>query len=39
VARAESNPSIGTVIGKSLEDFTATPENPETTIEVVIGKT
>jgi len=38
-ARAEANPKIGTVIGKALEDFTATPEKPETVIEVVIGKT
>ena len=38
-ARAEADPQIGTVIGKSLEDFTATPENPESVIEVVIGKT
>jgi hypothetical protein len=38
-ARSESEPRVGTVIGKSLEDFTATPENPETIIEVVIGKT
>jgi hypothetical protein len=38
-ARAEQDPKIGTVIGKSLENFTATPEQPESTIEVVIGKT
>jgi hypothetical protein len=38
-ARAESNPMVGTVIGKSLEDFTPTLEQPEKIIEVVIGKT
>jgi hypothetical protein len=38
-ARSESDPKVGTVIVKSLEDFTATPEKPETRIEVVIGKT
>jgi hypothetical protein len=38
-ARAESNPKIGTIIGKSLENFTATEDQPESVIEVVIGKT
>jgi hypothetical protein len=38
-ARADTDPKVGTVIGKALEDFTATPENSETVIEVVIGKT
>jgi len=33
-ARAESNPSIGTVIGKALEDFDGT----EGIIEVVVGR-
>ena len=37
-ARAEENPEIGTVLGKSLENFTATPEKFESIIEVVIGK-
>ena len=37
-ARAEKNPVIGTVIGKSLENFTATVEKQETILEVVIGK-
>jgi hypothetical protein len=37
-ARAEENPEIGTVIGKSLENFTATTEKFESIIEVVIGK-
>ena len=39
LARAEQNPRIGTVIGKSLEDFTATPDNLTSIVEVVIGKT
>jgi hypothetical protein len=38
-ARAEPNPRIGTIIGKSLEDFTATPDNPTAVIEIVVGKT
>ena len=33
-ARAESNPAMGTVIGKALEDFSGT----EGTIEVVVGR-
>ena len=33
-ARAESNPAMGTVIGKALEDFDGT----EGTIEVVVGR-
>ena len=33
-ARAESNPTMGTVIGKALEDFSGT----EGTIEVVVGR-
>jgi hypothetical protein len=33
-ARAESNPTMGTVIGKALEDFDGT----EGTIEVVVGR-
>jgi hypothetical protein len=37
--RAEANPKIGSIVGKSLEDFTATPEKPESIIEVVVGKT
>ena len=37
-ARAEPNPRIGSVIGKSLEDFVASPENWTTTIEIVVGK-
>jgi hypothetical protein len=38
-ARAEADPKIGTIIGKSLENFTATEDQPESVIEVVIGKT
>jgi hypothetical protein len=37
--RAEANPKIGSIVGKSLEDFIATPEKPESIIEVVVGKT
>jgi hypothetical protein len=37
-ARTESNPKPGTIIGKALEDFTATPDNQYMIIEVVIGK-
>jgi hypothetical protein len=37
-ARAEISPKPGTIIGKALEDFTATPENPGSIIEVVVGK-
>ena len=33
-ARAESNPRVGTVIGKALEDF----DGAEGTIEVVVGR-
>ena len=38
-ARSETNPTIGTVIGKSLENFVANDEKQESIIEVVIGKT
>jgi len=38
-AMACSAPIIGSLIGKSLENFTATPENPTAIIEVVVGKT
>jgi hypothetical protein len=37
-ARSETNPRPGTIIGKAVEDFTATPDNPNTIIEVVVGK-
>ena len=37
--RSEANPKIGSIVGKSLEDFIATPEKPEAIIEVVVGKT
>ena len=37
-ARAETNPKPGSIIGKALEEFTATPENPSSIIEVVVGK-
>jgi hypothetical protein len=37
-ARAEVDPKPGTIIGKALEDFAATPENPSSIIEVVVGK-
>ena len=37
-AMACSSPVIGSVVGKSLENFTATPDNPTTVIEVVVGK-
>jgi hypothetical protein len=33
-ARASNNPSIGTVIGKALEDF----DGAEGTIEIVVGR-
>ena len=35
MARAETNPKVGSVIGKSLEDF----DGAEGIIEVVIGRT
>jgi hypothetical protein len=38
-ARAEADPKIGTIIGKSLENFVATEDQQESVIEVVIGKT
>ena len=34
-----SSPIVGTVVGKSLENFTATEENPTTVIEVAVGRT
>jgi len=37
-ARAEASPKPGTIIGKALEEFTATPENTSSIIEVVVGK-
>jgi hypothetical protein len=37
-ARAEASPKPGTIIGKALEEFTATSENPSSIIEVVVGK-
>ncbi len=38
-ARSEADPKPGSIIGKALEEFTATPDSPTTVIEVVIGKT
>jgi hypothetical protein len=35
LARAENNPAVGTVIGKSLEDFNS---NTIGTIQLVVGK-
>ena len=37
-ARSESSPKPGTIIGKALEDFTATSEQQSTLIEVIVGK-
>jgi hypothetical protein len=37
-ATACSNPVVGSLIGKSLENFTATEENPTAVIEVVVGR-
>ena len=38
-AVACSAPVIGSVVGKSLENFTATDEQPATVIEIVVGRT
>ena len=37
-AQSCTNPIIGSVIGKSLEDFIATTDNPTSIIEIVVGK-
>jgi hypothetical protein len=37
-AMACTSPIVGSLIGKSLENFTATAENPTSIIEVVVGK-
>jgi hypothetical protein len=37
-AVACDNPRVGSIVGKSLENFTATPESPTTIIEAVIGR-
>jgi len=37
-ARACTSPVVGSLLGKSLENFTATEANPTAVIEVVVGK-
>jgi hypothetical protein len=37
-AQTCSNPIIGSIIGKSLENFDATVDNPTSIIEIVVGK-
>jgi hypothetical protein len=37
-AKSCENPRVGSVIGKSLENFTATPENPTAMVQVVVGR-
>jgi hypothetical protein len=34
-----SSPVVGSLIGKALENFTATDEQPTALIEVVVGRT
>ena len=34
-----TSPAVGSVIGKSLENFTATEENPTAIIEIAVGRT
>ena len=37
-AVACSSPIIGSLVGKSLENFTATENNPTSVVYVVVGK-
>jgi hypothetical protein len=37
-AVVNNSPVVGSILGKSLENFTATLENPTAIIEVVVGK-